>query len=139
MLIIRRSTQKDAPAILDVLTATDLLYPNYKRDSFWTAERDDKIVGVVRVEEHADFALIESLGVLPQYQKQGIASQLLKESTNAMAKDLYLYTLIPEYFTNLGFQPIDPPAFIPSRNRYDCKGCRPEQCVCMVRKTKHAA
>lgn len=137
MLIIRQATKKDTPKILNILKETDLLYPNYKPDSLWVAEMEGKIVGVVRVEEQAGFALIESLGVLPQYQKQGIASQLLAESTKNMVKDLYLYTIIPEYFKKLRFKPVDPPSFIPARKRYDCEECHPKQCVCMVRKAKN--
>ena len=139
MLTLRRATQEDMPTILNILKETDLLYPNLKPDSFWVAEIEGKIVGVVRVEEQADFALIEALGILPQYQKQGIASQLLAESTKDMLKDLYLYTIIPDYFKKLGFKPVDPPSFIPARKRYDCKECHPKQCVCLVRKVRHAA
>jgi len=139
VLIIRPANQSDLPMIMNILKVIDLYYPNYRTDSFWVAEMNNNIVGVVRIEEHPDFALIESLGILPQYQKQDIARQLLEESTKDLNKDLYLYTIIPEYFCKLDFNPLPPPSFIPSKDRYDCDDCQPKKCVCMIRKAQHAA
>lgn len=70
-------------------------------DYFWVAEQDDKIVGIITGcctnsnkiydelyedialhNPHGDYYAIFSLAVLPAYQQQGVASQLMNKAIN---------------------------------------------------------
>jgi len=136
MLNIRIFTLKDLPAIKNILTEADLLYPNIEYKDFWVAEQDLQIVGVLQLEKRTNYSFLSSLGVLPQCQNKGIASKMLDAVTNNAPQDVYLYTIIPHFFEKNGFKVTPTPSFIPPRTGFDCVNCEREKCVCMVKKAK---
>lgn len=74
------------------------------------AKEGDKVVGVCWVAKKADRNQIETLYVLPEYQKRGIASSLWKEAQKYldMTKDTYVavttYTKSPKFYEHIGFR-----------------------------------
>ena len=104
-----------------------------KSDSFITelslvAVKDNKIVGYIlftkiKIGEYEELALAP-LGVLPEYQKQGIGSELIKEG-HKLAKVLgYHYSVVlgsDKYYTKFGYIPaskygIKAPFEVPDEN-----------------------
>lgn len=132
MLNIRPATEKDYDQILKILKELDLFYPALVLKGFWVAEEDKKIISTVQLEEHPDFVYLGSLAVIPECRKKKIATALLNESLKDIRKNIYLYTIIPEFFKKFGFQVTSsPPTTLPSKIRYECEYCHPEKCVCM--------
>lgn len=111
----------------------DLFYPSQSIDNFWVAEKDGKIVGVIRFEEHDNFFFLSSLGVKPAERKQGVASALVEKLLGSANKNVYLYTAIPDFFQKFGFQTTQPPNHLPSKSGFQCEECFPDRCVCMVK------
>ena len=104
-----------------------------KSDSFipelsLVAVKDNKIVGYIlftkiKIGEYEELALAP-LGVLPEYQKQGIGSELIKEG-HKLAKVLgYHYSVVlgsDKYYTKFGYIPaskygINAPFEVPDEN-----------------------
>ena len=104
-----------------------------KSDSFipelsLVAVKDNKIVGYIlftkiKIGEYEELALAP-LGVLPEYQKQGIGSELIKEG-HKLAKVLgYHYSVVlgsDKYYTKFGYIPaskygIKAPFEVPDEN-----------------------
>ena|SRR3989338_10693377 len=137
MLIIRKAETKDRQSILKILDETDLHYPGETFDGFYVAEVDGKITGAVRLEEHPNFYFLTSLGVANAHQKQGVAYALLSKILSDLNKDVYLYTLIPNFFKKFNFLTTQPPNHLPNKEIYGCNACFPKQCACMVKKCEH--
>lgn len=134
MLKIRQAQKKDAEEILKILKELDLYYPSLSIQNFWVAEDEGGITGVVRLEEFDDYFFLSSLGVKKDKQKKGIAAALLKHILKPVSKNVYLYTIVPDFFKKFGFEPADPPASLPLKEIFGCEFCIPEKCKCMVRK-----
>jgi N-acetylglutamate synthase-like GNAT family acetyltransferase len=107
-------------------------------EGFWVAKKNGKIIGVLQLKEYPAFLFLSSLGVVKNQREHGIASTLIKESLKKQLKPVYLYTIIPDFFKKSGFEITIPPAFLPSKEAYECNYCQPDKCVCMV-KYPHAA
>lgn len=97
------------------------------------AEMDGKIVGHIMVtkatiNEETVLALAP-LSVLPEYQRQGIGTALIKEGHNLAAELGYAYAIVlgsEHYYPKAGYLPaqnfeIRPPFDVPSENFMACK------------------
>ena len=140
---IRPAQNEDYLRVKKLLEELYLYYADLAFKDFWVAESKGKIVGAVQIEEFKDFLFLGSLGVAADQQNHGIAKALLDKILKNQKKDVYLYTIIPEFFKKLGFKTITPnsqlrtPNFnLPTKSRYECESCHSDQCVTMVR---HAA
>ena len=133
MFQIREAQDKDLEKIAKILEEADLHYPGEVLNNFWVAEKDKNIVGVVRLEENKDFFFLTSLGVAKEHRNQDIATTLLKNTLKKIDKNVYLYTIIPDFFKRLGFEITEKPVNLPPKELFGCSDCTPNKCVCMVR------
>jgi len=134
MLNIRPANDNDAPGILKVLDESDLHYSSEVLKDFYLCEEDGQIVGTVRLEEHQDFVFLTSLGVLPAHRHQGIATSLLINVLANLTKPVYLYTVIPDFFTKYGFTETTIYPDLPPKQIFGCDECVPGHCVVMAKK-----
>ncbi|MFC1755561.1 GNAT family N-acetyltransferase [Thermoproteota archaeon] len=128
----RKSKSKDSPYITQLLKDLDFYKPGLDYSLFWIAEADKKIVGILELEEYANFKFLSYVGVQPTWRKKGIAKSLIKYVANSCDKPVYLYTVIPEFYLKLGFRVIPPIADLPAKDPMECSQCEPNKCVCMV-------
>lgn len=135
-ITIRPAKDNDNPALKQLLLKLDLYYSTLEMKDFWVAEDQGKIVGAVQLQEHDNFIFLGSLGVLPDQQKHGLAKALLNKVLPGCKKDIYLYTIIPDFFKKFGFSVTSPLPNLPTKANYECEACHSDQCVTMVR---HAA
>ena len=131
--MIRPAYKSDQSAIMEVLKEAELLYPYNVLEGFMVAEEGLQIVGVVRLQEINGIIFLTSLGVRTAWRDQGIASALLKAVSRSTKKPIYLYTVIPEFFTRFGFAEMSAPAILPPKQIFGCEECYPARCVCMGR------
>ncbi|MBN2058395.1 MAG: GNAT family N-acetyltransferase [Candidatus Saganbacteria bacterium] len=133
-LKIRKARPEDEAAVLELLRELDLYYNGLRFSGFRVAEDSGRIVGIVQLEPGLDHIFLSSLGISQDRQEQGLASALLNELLPKQDQDIYLYTIIPDFFKKFGFEPVIPQVSLPSKARYDCQDCRPDRCVTMVRR-----
>ena len=134
MLNVRLAQQKDQSAIIKLLKELNLYYTGLKFNDFWLAEENHQIVACLQLEQHENFLFLGSMGVKQNRQKQGIGKALIAASTKQANKDIYLYTIIPNYFSQYGFSVTNSfPNTLPSKDRYECEYCHTDKCVVMVR------
>ena len=138
MLRIRPAGKKDQKAIVRILKDLDLFYPTLAMAGFWVAEKDGRIIGTLQLADRKDFIFLGSLAVVKEEEKKGVARALLEKSLKTCRQNIYLYTIIPEFFQKFGFQITTPVPGLPSKDRYECEYCYPEKCVCMMRPTDAA-
>lgn len=133
MIKIRPASKNDEKAILKILEEADLHYKDEKLDNFLAAEIDGKVAGIVRIEEHADFLFLTSLGVASNQRNKGIATALLNHIFRQAEKPIYIYTIIPEFFEKFGFKVTKTHPSLPPKNIFGCEECFPNRCVIMVK------
>lgn len=75
-----------------------------------------------------------SLGVEEKFRGRGAARQLVRALIRQTSRDIYLATLIPEFFEKFGFTRSGtvPPSMV--KDPEWCEGCRKELCTVMKRK-----
>jgi amino-acid N-acetyltransferase len=106
---IERALPGDAPAVLRLLERNHL--PLEGLTDWITAREDGQIIGSAALEIYPDGALLRSVAVAPEAQRQGVGHELtaaaihLADTLNAPA--LYLLTTTAErFFPRFGFEPI---------------------------------
>ncbi len=111
---IRQATEEDLPVILELLEECRLPTDDVPAivGSFFTAQADAIVVGVVALERFAKVGLLRSLAVPPRFRKHGIGLQLCDHVIDtARAQglaDVYLLTTDADgYFNHLGFHLVD--------------------------------
>ena len=133
MLKIRKAQKKDAEKILTILNSLDLYHPVRIPDDFWVALKDGKIAGVSCLTDYKEFYFLSSVGVVEGQRHNGTARALLEKILGGAEKDIYLYTIIPEFFKKFSFEIVDAPKNLPSRDSLGCDECHASNCVCMVK------
>lgn len=133
-MIIRKAHKTDSTEILDILHALDLHLPSTITDDFWVAEIEGKIVGTACITDYGENIYLSSVGVVPDHRGKGVAKAVLQNLFTAAKKDIYLYTLIPDFFKKFGFVTAQAPEDITSKDVLGCEDCIKENCVCMVRR-----
>ena len=132
-MLIRKAAETDHPQIIKILKALDLYYSALVIKDFWVTEDNGKIVGTAQLEEFPSFLFLGSVGVASDRQKQGVAKTLLEAILKDHKKDVYLYTIIPEFFEKFGFEITTTLPTLPGKERYECEACHLDRCVTMVR------
>lgn len=134
MIEIIRAGKTDIPAIKNLLNVFGFAYDSKSPDDFYIAREANKPVGIVQFEDYDSFYLLSSLGVKTSHRKRGIAAALLRTLFQRANKDIYIFTILPEFFGRFGFKPINPPVDVSAlKNPVECAACEAQKCVCMVK------
>ena len=135
MIKIRRSQARDRAAILEIIKQQELSYPTQTLDNFWVAEEKGRVVGIADLWEFRNFLFLSSVGVAANRQHRGIATKLLNTMLSGLGKDVFLFTVTPDFFGKFGFRVVaEPPKGLPPRSIFACGNCTPATCVCMCRR-----
>jgi N-acetylglutamate synthase-like GNAT family acetyltransferase len=138
MVKIRKAQPADHAAILEIINQHDLAYPTQTLDNFWVAEEKGQVVGIADLWHFRGFFFLSSVGVSEGHQHQGIATELLNTLLAGVRWDIYIFTVMPEFFRRFGFEvTAQPPRGLPPRTIFNCGNCTPVTCVCMRRQATH--
>ena len=130
---IRKALALDLPGIRRLAESLSLDYPGLENDRFWVADDGREIAGIVALKGRADCDELVALGVDPGGRRQGLGRKLVKALLDEAPSDVYLATIIPEYFERVGFvrAPAAPAGM--AKDQAWCEGCRKDRCVIMIR------
>lgn len=85
-----------------------------KHYQFLVAKKDEEILGFGRLREYDDSVELCSLGVIQKYRGQGIGKKIVLalidifyQKMDFNRKNLYVVTIIPQYFSKFGFRVIE--------------------------------
>jgi len=135
-MLIKNAAPEDFPAIRRLSEALELDYPGMEADRFWVAEEAGRILGIVALLRHADCLELVSLGVDPEVRSAGLGGRLIETLMAAADGDVYLATVIPEYFEGRGFvRTLRVPRGM-AKDPAWCEGCDKTRCTIMVRVKK---
>lgn len=120
--------------IFDAALRFDLDSNDMNFRDFIVAEDEGRIAGFGRLIERGNVTELGTIGVVEEFRKRDVASKIIKELIDRAdkTKDLYLTTLIPEFFEKFGFVIIDtpPPQSMIRKIEY-CEGCMKVGCTVM--------
>ena len=113
-VVIRSAERADLSGILEVLHEGDLMSDDVADhlDTFFVAESEGVIVGVIGIELHGKTGLLRSAAVLPSHRNRGIADRLVNR-VDEVAREygldelILLTTTSAGYFARKGFAPVD--------------------------------
>lgn len=129
---IRKARASDFPQILHLAQRMNLDYSGMAADDFWVAAEGKKVFGICGLKKHPDCLELCALGVEEIRRCGGLGRRLVRAVLRAAKAEVYLATLIPDYFAGLGFRPADviPGSMVKKADW--CAGCSPELCRVMV-------
>lgn len=81
----------------------DLDNRDLKAEQFLVATIGSELAGFGRIREHALCSEMCSLGVIEKYRGIGVAKALTKALSDKTQKPLYLVCILPDFFTEFGF------------------------------------
>lgn len=134
MIKIRQIIAGEEKLIADLERKLDLEVPWLESSETWVIEEEKGAIGLARLTDLGQAYFLSSVGLLPEWRGRGLAKLLLQVVLANRKKDIYLYTIIPEFFFRFGFEVVDPPPFVPPRHLFSCHLCKPEKCFCLVKK-----
>ena len=129
--IFRPYKNNDKQAVQTILHELDFNL-EAKLAAFWVVEIEQKIIGVMQVDEYTDFIFISNTGISNTFRKLGIASKFIEYIISHYKKPVYLHTIIPEFYLKNHFKIISKFDAV-TKNPKECAECEPEKCVCMMR------
>ena len=132
---IRRAAPRDHRDIVTLMHALDLSYPAMRLSCFWVAEDAGGIVAAAELKDFRDCSLLSCVGVRQDMRGLGIGRTLVEEVARHAQHDIYLYTLVPDFFRKAGFAGAKMlPRGLPPRSVYGCENCDPRLCFCRGRR-----
>lgn len=100
---IQNCTQKQLLIVKRHIAQFELDDHDLNPAQFMVALKNNTVLGFGRVREYDTCAEMASLGVMEGQRNKGIGKALVKTLMNKTKKPLYLVSVIPDYFSNLGF------------------------------------
>ncbi|MCX7973856.1 MAG: GNAT family N-acetyltransferase [Candidatus Aminicenantes bacterium] len=134
MIRVKRISSGEEDFIIELERKLDLEVPQFKTSELWIIEEGNEPVGLARITDLGPAYFLSSVGLLPQKRGRGLATQLLQAILAERKKDVYLYTIIPEFFFRFGFEITKVPSFLPPRDIFSCHLCEPKKCFCLVKR-----
>lgn len=129
---LRKVMLSDMKTIYEIALKYDLESDDMKAEEFIVAEEDNKIIGFGRLKVHPDAVELGTIGVINEYRHQGIAAKIINELLKHTHSDVYLTTLIPDFFKQFGFEKLEaasPNSLI--RSKEWCEECAKIGCTMM--------
>jgi len=137
----RESHKKDVDIIRVLLEETKLPTETLGKDvtTFYVAEDDDGVVGIAGFEFYGNDALLRSVVVKPDIQRQGLGSQIVDKMLDlargrSFDKVVLLTGTAKDFFLKKGFQVIDRSSIVNDAMKQSSEfafAC-PTSAVCMV-------
>jgi len=131
---VRTAGKADFAQIRALAASFNLDYEDMEGDAFWVAAEGQKIVGACGLKKHLDCQELCSLGVAEAFRQKGLGKKLVAALLEASSGDVYLTTIIPDYFEKLGFRRADrvPPSLVKPEDW--CGECPRDRCRVLVKR-----
>jgi len=133
-MIIRRAEGTERADVRRLAAKFDLDYEGMDKDDFWVAVEGAEVVGICGLTKHLDCLELRSLAVDERFRKWGLGGGLVAALFQEARRDVYLTTVIPDYFARLGFETVEAAPMSMIKPLSWCEGCRRDLCRIMVKR-----
>lgn len=76
-------------------------------EQFRVLSNNGKVVAFGRLREHEDATELCTMGVSKDFQKKGFGEKMVKHLQSIAVRDIYLVTVIPDFFAKIGFKMVE--------------------------------
>lgn len=102
--IIRPARKNDLAQILYYAQEYGLDIENANYKQFYIAEIENNLVGFGRIKQYINLYELATIGVIEKYRKNGVGKKIIEKLLSlAPSEEIWITTLIPEYFKQFGF------------------------------------
>lgn len=131
---VRKARQADFRDVARLARKYGLDYAGMEADDFWVVEEGGAVLGICGLKRHPECLELCALGVEDAFRGRGWGEKLVRAVLGEAADEVYLATIIPGFFTRLGFGKARsvPPSMVKKADW--CAGCTPELCTVMVKR-----
>jgi len=133
-MTIRKAETSERESVRRLAAKFDLDYEGMDKDDFWVAVEGAEVFGICGLTKHLDCLELRSLAVEERFRKQGIGGRLVAALFLEARRDVYLTTVIPDYFAGLGFAIVEAAPMTMIKPLSWCDGCRRDLCRIMVKR-----
>ena len=132
---IRKALKKDLKKVAILAKESGVFTPRFKSDECVIAIRGENLIGIARLKTLKQQKLHElsSLTVKEGWRNCGIAKMMVTKIFKQAKFDIYLNTVIPEFYSKIGFNVVPKKPKSIAKNKAWCKGCGKKACTTMVR------
>ncbi len=131
-ITIRKAAISDFKAIEELLFDLNLHYPGIRLPLFWVMENSGQMIGIAQLDPVDQGYYLSAFGICKSMQRKGYGAQFLLQLQKKMKLDIYLHTVLPEFFAELGGDSVQDVFDFPKPDQSICKKhCNLSQCRCM--------
>lgn len=105
-ITIHKATPEDFELVKRYIANFDLDNRDLQLEQFIVAKQKNKLLGFGRIRKHKGCDEFCSLGVIEKARHKGIAKLLIEARINMATQPIYLVTIMPEFFKQLGFKSV---------------------------------
>jgi len=103
-VFVRPALEFDIEKIMPYINEYGLDSENLDNEQFYIAEADGKLAGFGRVKSYGEVYELATLGVLENFRGNDIGRKIIEKLINIVpSKEIWITTIIPEYFERFGF------------------------------------
>jgi N-acetylglutamate synthase-like GNAT family acetyltransferase len=135
-MIIRKALAGEGARVAALAASLGLEYSGIEADPAWVAEEEGLILGSVSLMTHPDSLELVALGVEPARRGRGLGRRLVRALLDETDGDIFLATVIPEFFAGCGFVRADAVPAGMAKDAVWCEGCDKSLCAVMVRRRR---
>ncbi len=98
---------------------------------------ENKFAAFGRLRDNGDAIELCSLGVVEEYRGKKLGNAIVKELLSEIKQDIYLVTVIPAFFTKLGFRETQEyPISLQDKRDNFCEHHHPGNCISVLKYSK---
>lgn len=103
-IFVRSALGSDIKKIKPYLDEYGLDNENLDYRRFFVAEVLNELAGFGRIKQYGNICEIASIGVIEQFRRTGVGRKIIEKLIDiAPSEEIWLTTIIPEYFEQFGF------------------------------------
>jgi N-acetylglutamate synthase-like GNAT family acetyltransferase len=102
-MVFKQPDEKEFEQVKKLVEDFWLDNANMQTEQFKVLSDKGKVFAFGRLREHADATELCTMGVAKEFQKNGLGEKMVKHLQSIAKRDVYLVTVLPEFFKKQGF------------------------------------
>jgi len=102
--VFKQPNEKELEQVKELVKKFWLDNADMRPEQFSVLSDNGKVIAFGRLREHEDATELCTMGVSKDYQKNGYGEKMVKHLQSIAKRDIYLVTVIPDFFTKVGFK-----------------------------------
>ena len=137
-ILIRQPNEVEFQGVKSYVKKFSLDDREMNRQEFKVLLYDNKLAAFGRLKNHTDGIELCTIGVVEEYRGKQLGNAIVRELLSDIKQDVYLVTVIPAFFTKLGFKEAkEYPIFLQNKRDNFCEHHHPGDCISVLKYSNH--